>query len=95
MKEKDLSMTTHTKFVRKDTWCTLEVFWNSHRQLHFVHPANSKIRLKYGLGPLSRYSQVQMLDGIKRKTLVVGSWSVFITRVQINSSTEDYISYTI
>ncbi|HMH33765.1 MAG TPA: hypothetical protein VK543_12085 [Puia sp.] len=87
-------MTTHTKFVRKDTWCTLEIFWNSHRQLHFVRPANSKIRVKYGPGWFSAISQLQMLDGTLRKTLTVGRWSVFMAKVQINSSTEDYISYT-
>jgi len=88
-------MSNHTKFVRKNKWCTVEILWNCRKKIVFIGPPDARIRVRYGVGWLSANCRVQILDGNQQRIVEVNGWSVFMAKVQIYSNSEEFISYSL
>jgi hypothetical protein len=88
-------MLSRSKFVRKNTWCTLEVCWNERKQLELIHPAGALVRISYGPRWISWTKQLQQLDGFEPKTLFIGRWSILFARAEMYSTKEEFVPYTL
>jgi hypothetical protein len=88
-------MDVKTKFVKKNSWCTLEKFWNKKKAIIFYGPPNIKIRLKYGPPLLSITDQIFVLDGASEKLIEIGKWSLLTAKVEALADTECFINYTV
>jgi hypothetical protein len=88
-------MDVKTKFVKKNSWCTLEKLWNKKMVIILCGPPNIKIRLTYGPPVLSITDQILVLDGTSEKIIEISRWSLLTAKVEARADTECFINYTV
>lgn len=85
---------SHTQFVIKNKWCLLGYFKNGIRQIALTGPAGSLIRIRYGWKWFSLFSQLQELDGVSCKKLIVIRSLHFLASAEIFAARECFVSFT-
>jgi hypothetical protein len=86
------------RFVKAGDWRTLETFFGTggSAQGVFVHPAGARIKVRYGFGWFGFNRQSQTLDGIRTRTLDVGSvGSAARARMQMRVNGDVEVTYVL
>jgi hypothetical protein len=84
--------------VKAGDWRTLETFWGpgGSAQGVFVNPSGARIKVRYGYGWFGFNRQSQTLDGIRARTLDIGTiGSAGRARMQMRVNQDVEVNYVL